>query len=232
MRDTCTTVELNNNQLKIIAMIAMLLDHVGLLLFPEIRVLRIVGRLSFPIFAYMIAEGCAHTRKRWEYFWKIAILAAACQAVYIVVDGSCYMGILITFSLSILTIFCIDLYREKKDGWSFATAAAIVVAVLFLTLAAPVLFEKHGFQIDYGLPGVALPVAVYYMRDRMMKLICAAVLLVVISLISGGIWWFSLTAIPLLYLYNQRRGKANLKYLFYIFYPGHLAAIYLVRLLL
>ena len=55
---------LTNNQLKLIAMLSMLIDHVGMLLFPGVRVLRIIGRLAFPIFAYMIAEGCAHTRSR------------------------------------------------------------------------------------------------------------------------------------------------------------------------
>ena len=48
---------LTNNQLKIIAMVSMLFDHVGKELLPQYTVLQIIGRLAFPIFAYMIAEG-------------------------------------------------------------------------------------------------------------------------------------------------------------------------------
>ena len=57
---------MTGNQLKIIALIAMTIDHVGLILLPQVELLRIIGRLSFPIFAYMIAEGCffTHDKKR------------------------------------------------------------------------------------------------------------------------------------------------------------------------
>ena len=50
---------LSGNALKIIAALAMVADHVGLMFFPQVRILRIIGRLAYPIFAYMIAQGCA-----------------------------------------------------------------------------------------------------------------------------------------------------------------------------
>ena len=55
---------LNNNVLKIIAAISMLLDHIGLILFPSIEIFRILGRIAFPIFAFTIAEGAKYTRIR------------------------------------------------------------------------------------------------------------------------------------------------------------------------
>ena len=64
-------IGLNNNQLKIIALISMVLDHVGLALFPKIELFRILGRLALPIYAYMIAEGCAHTKNRKRYLGMI-----------------------------------------------------------------------------------------------------------------------------------------------------------------
>ena len=54
---------LSGNQLKLIALITMTVDHMGLILFDQFILLRIVGRLAFPIFAWMIAEGCRHTRR-------------------------------------------------------------------------------------------------------------------------------------------------------------------------
>ena len=62
---------LSGNALKILGALSMLADHVGLMFFPEVTALRIVGRLAYPIFAYMIAEGCAHTRNRRRYFLRI-----------------------------------------------------------------------------------------------------------------------------------------------------------------
>ena len=59
-----SSVGLTGNQLKLIALVTMTIDHIGMQLFPRVRLLRIIGRLAFPIFAYMIAEGCRYTRNR------------------------------------------------------------------------------------------------------------------------------------------------------------------------
>ena len=98
---TKTKFSLTGNQLKSIAMIAMTCDHVGLQLLPQFPILRIIGRLALPIFAYMIAEGCRHTRNRPRYLLTILGFAFICQAVYFFAMGSVYMCILVTFSLSI-----------------------------------------------------------------------------------------------------------------------------------
>ena len=74
-------IGLTNNQLKALAMVSMLLDHVGLMLLPEWNFLRILGRLAFPIFAYMIAEGCRHTKNRRKYLLTLLIMALGIQAV-------------------------------------------------------------------------------------------------------------------------------------------------------
>ena len=63
-------LSLTNNQLKIIAVISMLLDHVGKELFPQYTILQIFGRVAFPIFSFMIAEGCLYTRDKKKYFLK------------------------------------------------------------------------------------------------------------------------------------------------------------------
>ena len=92
---------LTGNQLKIIALISMTCDHVGLQLFPDVLFMRILGRLALPIYAYMIAEGCRYTRNRRKYLLRMASLAAVCQVVYFFAMGSLYQCILVTFSLAI-----------------------------------------------------------------------------------------------------------------------------------
>ena len=73
---------LTGNQLKLIALITMTVDHIGMILFPSRLLFRVVGRLAFPIFAYMIAEGCLYTRSIWRYAGTLAAVAALCQSVY------------------------------------------------------------------------------------------------------------------------------------------------------
>jgi len=74
---------LSGNALKLIAIVIMTIDHIGMQLFPNILMLRIIGRLAFPIFAYMIAEGCTYTKDRRKYLITIAVFAAVCQIVYL-----------------------------------------------------------------------------------------------------------------------------------------------------
>ena len=97
---------LTGNQLKLLALISMTLDHIGLMfewLPPETRLLlRIAGRLAFPIFAFMIAEGCRHTRNMKRYFATLVICGVVCQGVYLMFLKSFYMCVFVTFSLSVI----------------------------------------------------------------------------------------------------------------------------------
>lgn len=226
-----TRFGLTNNQLKIIAMVSMLLDHVGMELLPSVRILRIIDRLAFPIFAFMIAEGCAHTRNRRAYLLKIAAVALLCQIVYAVAERSLYQSVLVSFTLAILTIFSIDLFRVKRNVLSFAAMAAVIAGVVFLTMVAPAVLVGTDFKIDYGILGIALPVVVYFIPTCYGKYLATAAILLLMGAAMGGRQWYALLAVPVLSLYNGRRGILNLKYLFYIFYPAHLAVIYLISLL-
>lgn len=215
---------LTSNQLKLLAMITMTVDHIGVQLFPGVLWLRIVGRLAFPIYAYMIAEGCAHTRNRKKYLLQMAGLALLCQLVYFFAMGSLFQCILVTFTLSILTVFAI----ESPVIWH---APAALLAVLFFTELLPLLLPHTDYAVDYGLWGVLLPIAVYLGKTRKQKLALTAIALALLALDLGGIQWYSLLALLPLALYNGQRGKWKLKWLFYLYYPLHLAAIYGISLL-
>ena len=224
---------LTNNQLKIIAMLAMLSDHVGKVLLPQYSILQIIGRLAFPIFAFMIAEGCYYTRNKLRYFLTIFLLGLGCQTVYLVAEKSLYQNILITFSLSIIIIFSLENYRIKREKTFGKILFFTILTVFIIVIVLPVALIDQGFVIDYGVCGVLLPVAIFYAPDKLRKLIFSAGLLILLTLdLGGGIQWFSLFALPLLALYNQKRGKYNIKPLFYIFYPAHLVVVYFLALFL
>ena len=73
---------LSSNTLKTIAFISMVIDHVGLVFFPTVIAFRIVGRLAFPIFAFMISEGARYTKNRLAYFLRMLICGILFNAVY------------------------------------------------------------------------------------------------------------------------------------------------------
>ena len=224
---------LNNNQLKIIAMISMLIDHVGLSFFPQIVAFRYIGRLAFPIYAYMIAEGCRYTKNRKKYLGMIAAMAIVFQIVYFVFMNSIYQGILVNFSLSIATIFAIDSFIKNKKIINRIFMSLIIIAVLIIYFVFPVVFKNYGFYIDYNVWGLLLPILVYFAPNKKWRVAFTAILLVVMTLISGkDMQWWSLMTIPLFILYNETRGSKKMKYVFYIFYPLHLVLIYGVMFLL
>lgn len=211
--------KLTSNQLKLLALLTMTLDHIGVQLLPQYPLLRIIGRLAFPLYAYMIAEGCTHTRNRRRYLLQMAGLALLCQIVYFFAMGSLYQCILVTFSLSILTVYAID----SPTPWH---APAAFCLVLFLTELLPLLLTNTDYGVDYGLVGVLLPVAVWLAKTRRQKLTLCALFLVLLALDYGGVQWYGLAALLPLALYSGQRGKWRMKWLFYLYYPLHLAALY------
>lgn len=217
------------NQLKVIAMISMTLDHIGVQLLPDWWILRVLGRLALPIYAYMIAEGCRHTRDRKKYFLRIALLAAVCQVVYYFAMGSVYMSILVTFSLSILLICAVENFQAKRDNASRMLAFGTLLGMFFLCVVVPDLLEGTDFAIDYGIVGVLLPVLVYFGAEKTKYLTAGLILL---GFGYGGIQWFALAAVPLLGMYNGKRGEKDLGKWFYLYYPLHLVVIHGISLIL
>ena len=219
---------LTGNQLKLIAMLAMTADHVGLQLLPQWSFLRILGRLAMPLYAYMIAEGCRYTRNRTRYFLSIALMGLGCQIVYFFFMGSLYQCILVTFSLSLGLIFLLDWAQKGPTPIKWGIPILGIATVWFLTSVLPGLLPGTDFRIDYDFWGVMLPVLIYLGKTRRRALIMSAVGIGLLGIHFGGIQWLGLLALPLLALYDGTRGKANIKLLFYLYYPAHLAVIYLI----
>ena len=216
---------LTGNQLKLIALITMTIDHVGMMLLPQMRILRAIGRIAFPIFAYMIAEGCQYTRNRKKYLLSMVSLAAICQVVYYFAMGSLSMCVLVTFSLSIGLIYLAD-YAHAGGRFGKEALSAALCAVFFLCyMAHDVLFPKTDFGIEYGFLGVLLPVFAHIGARKQKQLLYFTAGLALLDLTWGGIQWFSIAAIPFIALYNGKRGKHKMKYLFYIYYPLHLVVL-------
>lgn len=238
---------LNGNVLKIIALITMTLDHVGLLLLHNYQPFRIIGRIAFPLFAYMIAEGCRYTKNKRNYFLRIFGLGLLCQLAYYITERSTYQGILMTFSVSVLISYVVlwaqgdgkDRQENKKDKINVSSGNGIVpwcVVIVLIALAAvvtgqlPILPDGWQIEFDYGFFGILLPVLIVIGKNKWQKLLLSAIGISLVALSFDGsfgkIQWASLAALPLIAFYNGRKGTWNMKYLFYIYYPLHMAVIY------
>ena len=230
---------LSGNSLKIIAAVAMLFDHVGLLFFPNVTLFRIIGRLAFPIFAFMIAEGARYTKNKLRYFLSIFLLALVCQIVYYVFDESLYMCVLVTFSLSILVLYALDFAKKTLFADGISAIRKTIAVLIFLFSIASVYVLNLVFEIDYGFWGCMLPVfaGLFHLPQKaekriplLLDSIPARVLtmgigLVPLALEIGWVQPYSFFALLILFLYSGKRGKRKMKYFFYIFYPLHLALL-------
>ena len=226
------------NQLKMIAFILMLCDHIGYMLIENgvlygqnplywnlalqtemgqrwymlAQGLRFIGRLSFPIFAFLIAEGYAHTQNVWRYILRLAIFAAISEvpfdlAIKGVVYYPEYQNVMITLVLGVAGLWLADRIGKKNAPLQCLIYGAFCV---FAYLA----------KSDYGAVGVLLIVVMYRFRhDKKLSTITGAIISAVESLSYSGV---AALAYGLIWLYNGRRGELPMRYFFYIGYPAHL----------
>ncbi len=249
---------LNSNQLKLIAAVSMLIDHVGYILFPFFEIFRIIGRLAFPIFAFCLAEGCRYTKNRLRYLLTIGGCAAVFQIVFIVAAGGNVINIFGTFALSICLCFAFDKLKTRKIGGFLLFGLAVFAVYVFCRLV----------PVDYGFVGVLLPLSAYVFDSKptdvrsdtatvtdgeqtdenvtlsldetpasnvgkWSKFLCFTLTLATLAAVGGwNIQYYALLAVPILSLYNGQYGSKKFKYWFYVFYPLHLVLIYGVSTLM
>ena len=236
---------MTGNQLKIIALASMTVDHIGVVLFPQVTLLRVIGRLAFPIFAYMLAEGCFYTHSKRRYLAGLVVVGVLCQVVYFIAMGSLEQSIMTTLALGALTVYALQECAGRRTWLGVLLLVLALALDVFACVLLPQLLPATDYRVDYGLAGVLLPALVYLPRialphadartlRRAMLLACGIGLVLVALTTRGAIaWvqWFGLAALALLACYDGRRGTWGMKYLFYVYYPLHLAAIYGISLL-
>ena len=225
--------KLDATQLKLIAAFSMLLDHTGVLLFPGVAILRILGRLAYPVFAFMIAESCRYTRNKLRYFLMVFGLGAICQVVVYFFNGETLLNIMLTFSVSILLIYLLNLVdmAAKKGWWAcwlWLTGLLAAVGVVWILC-------KY-LSFVYGFWGILTPVLVALPLKKgeteKLRVLLLGVGMLMLGLDYGGLQYCGLAFLPLLLLYSGKRGNHRLKYFFYIFYPLHLVVLQGIAMLM
>ena len=231
---------LSGSTLKIIACILMAVDHVGYFLFPRLIILRIIGRVSMPIFAFFIAEGCYYTKNKLNHFLLIFGLGAICQTVMFLA-GEKLLNILLLFSVSELYIYLTQLLKKMIFKYKPKILLILTSIVIFLILLIPGKLLFDNFNFDYGFETMLLPVIislfdlrkytdkkwVVYFDNLWMRIALMAIGLfpVCYTYRHVKIQWFSYLALLPILFYNGKVGNKKLKYFFYLFYPIHIVII-------
>ncbi len=211
---------LNASQIKLLACFCMLADHIGYFLLPEVIFLRIIGRLTMPIFAYFVAEGYLHTKSVKRYGLRLFLFAIFYQPIFALCMHTNTFSIFSTLFLGLLSIIVSAYVRQKSSSslLSYLSAAGVILL---------------GFWIpcEYQAYGVAMVYTAYLFRKKPYALVMSWLLLnlayAIPYLPELPIQVFSMLALLFIFLYNGERGEIN-KWFFYCFYCLHIPLLALL----
>jgi hypothetical protein len=218
-------IGLNGLVLKLIALTTMIIDHYGAIFQPSEMTFRMIGRLAFPIYCFLLVEGFIHTSNIKKYAFRLLAFALISEIPF---DYAFYRGIhwghqniFFTLFIGLLAMYFID----RKDVQESASPLIAVGAAAAATFLAT----------DYRFIGIIYILVFYYSRNlppvRRMSLVAGIIFLT--NLVSTGwIQQYSLLSLPVLLTYNNKPGPKikPLQYAFYWAYPLHLALFALVVL--
>lgn len=224
--------------LKIIACFTMLLCHIPFV-YPQYSVpLIYIGKISFPLYAFLISEGYVHTRNFSKYLTRLIVFGVISQIpAYLLFVGKSfnglYLNIFFTLALGLLGIRIYDKIKSKY--------ISIPVIVLFAVIAELLKF-------DYGAFGVLMIVCFYVFKRNKLNMVLSQMFLMFILYMKKMSYYtfslfnlqyilfqllFSVISLAIILTYNGKKGKSSnkIKLMFYFFYPVHLIILDLLKFL-
>ncbi len=220
---------INSSVIKLIAVITMLIDHIGVILQENISVqafsiLRTVGRISFPLFCFCIVQGFIHTSSFKRYFIRMAGFAVISEIPFNLMLNRTVLypersNVMLTFVIALLVLYgCSKLVNH---GWKGMLLTFVIVT---LGMAA-----AYGLKTDYSWKCILLVTFMYFARyDEAVLYISGTIVL----WLGGGVREvFAPLSFILIHFYNGQKGSMP-KYFFYIFYPAHMFVLGLIAALL
>lgn len=217
--------------IKIIAIASMVIDHVALFYFPDSFALQVMGRLSYPLIAWLIANGAVHTRNIDAYLWRLAVFALIAQVpyeigFYLTGHHPIFLNVLFTLFLGLLAIRLLTLP---------VTPALRYTGVIVTLLLAAIL------HTDYGAGGVLSIVAFYVFFNRPLAMaVSQAFILAILTKLDffihpgiGSAFFmhpleqYGLLALPIIFLYNGKKGLATGYFFYWFFVAQNFLMLYL-----
>ncbi|MFD3157217.1 TraX family protein [Haloimpatiens sp. FM7330] len=238
-------MKLNSFQLKIFAMILMVLDHLYSYIPNMPSWFNYLGRIVAPIFFFFVVEGFFHTRDRKKYAirlftWSLVMFVGSKIVVMLFNrEGGLHNNIFLSLAMAVVLMSAIEFIKKNKQNKKLCIVsiiAAIGIAIL-------------GVLTEASIYGVVMTLVFYFFRDKKGKMIIMYIITSLIltlglslpefitnpefnvyGLFFFDIQWMQVFAFPFFLMYNGKRGLNTkfTKYLFYVFYPVHLWIIYVI----
>ena len=233
---------LNANQIKLIAIIAMTIDHLTWAFFPGTQAvwyvfcLHIIGRLTAPIMWFFIAEGCHYTHDKKQYVGRLFLFAVISHFAYDFAFGIPFLplstgvfnqtGVMWSLAWAAVLIFLCQ--SDRVPQWGKILAIIVICLITFpsdwscIAVMCPFFLFSHRGQFKKQAMDIVLWTFVY-----------ALVYFLFLDKLYGALQMFTFLTIPILSRYNGERGSwKGMKWFFYIYYPAHLVVIGLIRIFL
>ena len=224
---------MNSFALHILAMLLMLCDHLQLTLLPELPILRCVGRLAFPLFAFMAVEGYLRTRNLKNYLLRLLMLGVISEIPFdLLVSGSVFYPVHQNVIWTIvLGLCCIWAFENIAADRQRLLSAVVIIASLGAAIIA---------NVDYSSAGVLTLFAFYAFRGSTVR--CRLLQLLSLGIINlmllGGVELtfpyqaLAVLSLPIIWLYDGSQGPHNgfIKAANYLFYPAHMLILALLAI--
>jgi hypothetical protein len=221
--------DFGRDSLKIIAIVTMIIDHVGNILYPDLLLLQMIGRLSFPFFAYLIVLGVESTKKLQKYMVTLLSFALISQIPYFLAFNiQPFERLNILFSL-LLSAIAVYFYNKRS-------------ALAFIPLLLSIILPTEG-SYYVVLTAVGMKLLKDSPKLGALALLALNVQFLFVSNLQSQIQILALLALPLIFLHIKNLLTKEIlipknslayrirKYAFYLFYPMHLALLFLIKLL-
>ena len=237
----------SRNFLLVVAMVSMLIDHIGFTLIRNgklygydltlyenaisleqasgwltlYRVCRMIGRISFPIYAFLIVEGFRKTSNIFKYILRILLLALISEIPFDLmvfnelpysVDCLEVQNVLFTYFVGLLMLLAIKAINFLPMFLSCVPAILATIICYFL-------------KTDYWLEGIML-IYVYYIFRHDLNVKCLFVLLITFFMTLERYYGIGVLSVFFIYFYDGQKGYLDFKRLHYIFYPLHMLVLY------
>ncbi len=235
---------LTANALKLIAIIAMTIDHSTWTFFPGYRtetavlLLHIIGRLTAPIMMYFVVEGYYHTRNVKRYVCRMFAFALVAHVPYMLMVGNSVIpfqdsmidqtSLMWTLALGLLALAVVKSEHPKLKPWHKYVIVTVCMAAAFCAnwstpaAAAILLMGLNRGNFGKQMLWLSLCIGMY-----------AAIYAVAVDMVYGVLQMAVVLSFPLLYRYNgQRGGWRGMKWFFYAYYPAHMAILGIVKIVL
>ncbi len=245
----------SGSDLKMIALITMLIDHVGAvllwryiesvggygdgLLMGLYQTLRYIGRMAFPIYCFLLVEGFLHTRSVGKYALRLFAFALISEVPFdLALNKTIWApysnNVFFTLVIGLVLIWGISFVEKFYGFWKEkqldAFIGGLAVAAVSVLMAAPALFlAEIVLSADYGMGGVLTVLVLYVFRKN--RLLAYTLAIIILYIFAGASEIFALFMLYPLSIYDGTRGQ-NRKYVFYAFYPVHLLVLALLSMLL